>query len=73
MPELFDRTAPEKISFPGVYDNPGPRAEPTAPATVPAAATPKAPAKAKATKATPVAAEATPSGRKSLKLGKTKG
>jgi hypothetical protein len=67
MPELFDRTVPEKISFPGVYDNPGPRAEPAAPAAV----APKAPAKAKAAKA--AAATEAPSGRKSLKLGKSKG
>jgi len=63
MPELFDRAMPDKISFPGVYDNPGPRAEPAAPV-----AAPKAPAKAKAAAATEA-----PSGRKSLKLGKTKG
>jgi hypothetical protein len=67
MPELFDRAMPDKISFPGVYDNPGPRAEPAAPV-----AAPKAPAKAKATKAVAAVVEA-PIGRKSLKLGKIKG
>jgi hypothetical protein len=70
MPELFDRAAPEKISFPGVYDNANRVAEPAPTAAVEAPAVPKAPAKAKA-KAP--AAEAPVTGRKSLKLGKPKG
>ena len=70
MPELFDRAAPEKITFPGVYDNVTRAA--SAPPVVAAAAVvaPKTTAKAKA-KAP--AAEAPVTGRKSLKLGKPKG
>jgi len=64
MPELlFDRAAPEKNSFPGVYDNSQKPAEVVAPKPV-----------AVTEKAKPAAAAEKPAGgRKALKLGKTKG